>query len=65
MEKCSNLVFNLTATEVVYVSRTSPDGETADWGNLTTLGPFFDYWREDGGIYQLEVRRTYGETTPQ
>ena len=45
MEKCSNLVFDLTATEVVYVSRTSPDGETADWGNLTTL----EIWPESGG----------------
>ena len=64
MEKCSGLVFDLTATEVVYVSDTSPDGERGDWGHKTTLGPHFTDSREAEGIYQLEVKRKYGETTP-
>ena len=63
VEKCTGLTFDLTATEVVYLSHTSPDGKSGDWGNYLTLSYFTD-WREAGGIYQLEVRRKYGETTP-
>ena len=63
VEKCTGLTFDLTATEVVYLSHTSPDGKSGDWGNKITLSYFTD-WREAGGIYQLEVRRKYGETTP-
>ena len=63
VEKCTGLTFDLTATEVVYLSHTSPDGKTGDWGNYLTLSYFTD-WREAGGIYQLEIRRKYGETTP-
>ena len=63
VEKCTGLTFDLTATEVVYLSHTYPDGKSGDWGNKITLSYFTD-WREAGGIYQLEVRRKYGETTP-
>ena len=37
VEKCTGLTFDLTATEVVYLSHTSPDGKTGDWGNYLTL----------------------------
>ena len=63
VERCSGLTFDLTATEVVYLSHTYPDGKPGPWGNKITLSNFTD-WREAGGIYQLEVKRKYGETTP-
>ena len=65
IEKCWTVSFVLTATDDVYVSHTAPTehgGGTRGQG--TNLGPVGTDRMKADGIYQLEVSRRYGHTTP-
>ena len=53
------------ATEEVEVSHTAPtEYGGGTWGLVTNLGPVGSFSMQADGIYQLEVMRRYGQTTP-